>query len=278
MKTFLAAWITACIMHAAPGAAREAQVQLFNSAGDRNFQLLEPGRRPPSPGPAGASPGSAAPRGSLATSGAGSVSFPDIWHGAQAGQRGAAAEGGHGAGWMASDPAAWLRPDPRSGPAALQPAGCPGYTYRAHPRLRPAQEAGRRLFWRDTVAAACRHGVPAGLFDALVVQESRYESRARSSKGAIGLSQLMPATARSLGVRDPADVLQNLDGGARYLRAQFDRFGDWRLALAAFNAGPGAVARHGGVPPYRETAHYVDAILAAIPAAQHREATIVMPP
>jgi hypothetical protein len=68
MKTFLAAWITACIMHAAPGAAREAQVQLFNSAGDRTFQLLEPGRRPPSPGPAGALPGSAAPRGSLTTS------------------------------------------------------------------------------------------------------------------------------------------------------------------------------------------------------------------
>ncbi|EJL28785.1 hypothetical protein PMI02_02459 [Novosphingobium sp. AP12] len=62
------------------------------------------------------------------------------------------------------------------------------------------------------------------------------------------------------------------------MRAQFDRFGDWRLALAAFNAGPGAVARHGGVPPYRETAHYVDAILTAMPAAQRLEATVVMPP
>lgn len=70
----------------------------------------------------------------------------------------------------------------------------------------------------------------------------------------------MPDTARRLGV-DPADPSENLDGGARYLRMMYDRFGDWRLALAAYNAGPEAVAKHGGVPPYEETQGYVKGIL-----------------
>ena len=108
--------------------------------------------------------------------------------------------------------------------------------------------------------AAARHGIPADLFARLVQQESGWNPRARSHKGAIGLAQLMPGTARLLGV-DPTDPQQNLDGGARYLRLQYDKFGTWRLALAAYNAGPGAVERHGGVPPYRETMGYVQAIL-----------------
>ena len=108
--------------------------------------------------------------------------------------------------------------------------------------------------------AARRHGIPEDLFLRLVQQESAWNPAARSHKGALGLAQLMPGTARALGV-DPADPGQNLEGGARYLRAQFDRFRSWRLALAAYNAGPEAVARHGGVPPYRETQGYVTAIL-----------------
>lgn len=80
--------------------------------------------------------------------------------------------------------------------------------------------------------------------------------RAVSPKGAIGLAQLMPSTARMLGV-DPWDPVQNIEGGARYLAAQYRRFGSWRLALAAYNAGPEAVTRHGGVPPYRETRTYI---------------------
>ena len=107
---------------------------------------------------------------------------------------------------------------------------------------------------------ARRNGVPEDLFLALVRQESRWNPTARSHKGALGLAQLMPATARRLGV-DPLDPRQNLAGGARYLRTQFDRFGDWRLALAAYNAGPEAVTKYGGVPPYRETQGYVVAIL-----------------
>ena len=107
--------------------------------------------------------------------------------------------------------------------------------------------------------AAARHSVPEDLFLRLVQQESGWHPRAKSHKGAIGLAQLMPQTARRLGV-DPHDPRQNLEGGARYLRQQYDRFGSWRLALAAYNAGPEAVEKHGGVPPYRETRNYVRAI------------------
>ncbi|MFT6075164.1 MAG: soluble lytic murein transglycosylase-like protein [Yoonia sp.] len=105
-------------------------------------------------------------------------------------------------------------------------------------------------------AAATRHGVPVGLFLRLVEQESGWNALAVSSKGALGLAQLMPGTARELGV-DPLDAAKNLDGGAQYLRTQFDAFGTWQLALAAYNAGPGAVIRHSGVPPFAETQNYV---------------------
>lgn len=108
--------------------------------------------------------------------------------------------------------------------------------------------------------AARRNGIPEDLFLRLVQQESGWNPRAVSSKGALGLAQLMPGTARLLRV-DPRDPAQNLDGGARYLRMQYDTFRTWRLALAAYNAGPEAVRRHGGVPPFRETQGYVRAIL-----------------
>lgn len=109
-------------------------------------------------------------------------------------------------------------------------------------------------------AAARRHGVPEDLFLRLVQQESGWNPGAVSNKGATGLAQLMPATARRLGV-DMADPHDNLNGGARYLRMMYDRFGDWKLALAAYNAGPEAVQKYGGIPPYRETKGYVLAIL-----------------
>jgi len=111
-------------------------------------------------------------------------------------------------------------------------------------------------------AAAQRHGVPEELFLRLVHQESRWNPAAVSHAGARGLAQLMPETALLLGV-DASDPSQNLDGGARYLRMMFDRFGNWRLALAAYNAGPGAVERHDGIPPYAETTEYVRIILGA---------------
>lgn len=104
--------------------------------------------------------------------------------------------------------------------------------------------------------AARRNGVPEDLFLRLIQQESGWKATAKSHKGAYGLAQLMPATAKDLGV-DRTDPYENLDGGARYLRQQYDRFKTWRLALAAYNAGPGAVQKHNGVPPYKETQEYV---------------------
>jgi soluble lytic murein transglycosylase-like protein len=108
-------------------------------------------------------------------------------------------------------------------------------------------------------AAARRHNIPEDLFLRLVQQESGWNPQALSVKGAMGLAQLMPQTARALGV-NASDPAQNLEGGARYLRRQFERFGTWRLALAAYNAGPGAVERYNGVPPYKETRNYVQVI------------------
>ncbi|WP_233491823.1 lytic transglycosylase domain-containing protein [Nioella nitratireducens] len=108
--------------------------------------------------------------------------------------------------------------------------------------------------------AARRHGVPEDLFLRLVTQESGWDPRAESVRGALGLAQLMPDTAARLGV-DPLNETQNLDGGARYLAQQYRRFGSWRLALAAYNAGPEAVVAHDGIPPFAETQDYVRAIL-----------------
>ena len=139
---------------------------------------------------------------------------------------------------------------PRSEP--LYPsiaASAPAYSGRySGPYLTVAREVARR------------HGVPEDLFLRLVQQESGWNTNALSHKGAIGLAQLMPATAAYLGV-NPHDPTQNLNGGARYLREQFNTFGDWRLALAAYNAGPAAVQQYGGIPPYRETQNYVRVIM-----------------
>jgi soluble lytic murein transglycosylase-like protein len=109
-------------------------------------------------------------------------------------------------------------------------------------------------------SAARKHGVPEDLFLRLVQQESGWNPGAVSPKGATGLAQLMPGTAKLLRV-DIHDPEENLEGGARYLRRMYDRYGTWKLALAAYNAGPGAVDEYNGVPPYKETINYVAVIL-----------------
>lgn len=148
--------------------------------------------------------------------------------------------------------------------AAFMSAECADPAYRPYPGLARSAEVRRRRYYRDMVTAACEAGVPVELFDSLVVQESRYNPSARSTAGAMGLAQLMPGTARDLGVFNAWDVRQNLRGGARYLKAQLDEFGHWHLALSAYNAGPGAVRRHRGIPPYRETRNYVRTILTKV--------------
>ena len=109
-------------------------------------------------------------------------------------------------------------------------------------------------------AAAVKFGVPKHLFARLVQTESNWNADAVSPKGAIGLAQLMPGTAAILGV-DPHDPQANLEGGALYLKQQFLRFRSWKLAVAAYNAGPEAVEEYDDVPPFAETQAYVLAII-----------------
>jgi soluble lytic murein transglycosylase len=114
----------------------------------------------------------------------------------------------------------------------------------------------------DLIRLASRtHGVPAALVKAVIAAESSFDPGALSPKGAMGLMQLMPATAEDLGVDEPFHDEQNVHGGTRYLRWLYERYGDWLRTLAAYNAGPEAVDRYDGVPPYRETREYVRRVL-----------------
>jgi len=147
-----------------------------------------------------------------------------------------------------------LRPAARVPPAPLPRADilsaieATALRYASHPGLRRAG-----LSVKDWL----------GLYRANIEVESAYQQNAVSSAGAIGLGQLMPATARELGV-DPRDPLQNLDGSARYLAMMLEAFSDPKLALAAYNAGPDAVRRYSGIPPYRETRNHVARVEAAM--------------
>jgi soluble lytic murein transglycosylase-like protein len=133
---------------------------------------------------------------------------------------------------------------------------------RQHERTAPASRAPRATIDRLVAANAAAFQIDPALIAAIVQNESGFDANATSSAGARGLMQLMPQTAASLGVSDSYDPAQNVRGGTRYLRGLLDRFGDVELAVAAYNAGPSAVARYGGVPPYAQTQDYVRKVMA----------------
>ncbi len=134
---------------------------------------------------------------------------------------------------------------------------------------RTASPAGSIPFQNEIEAAAAKYGVDPALLAGLVKQESNFNPDAHSGVGAKGLTQLMDSTARGLGVSNSFDPAQSLDGGAKFLSRLLRQFhGDQSLALAAYNAGPGAVQKYGGIPPYQETQRYVPQVLGY--AAQFR--------
>ena len=154
-------------------------------------------------------------------------------------------------------------PDLAHGPSsALVRGTLQGVAKLTRPLGQTVRPAGREEFLTFVRAAELRHALPEGLLDALVAVESAYRPDIVSPAGAMGLAQLMPATARALGVFDPFDPRANVDGGARFLRAILDRSRSTTLALAAYNAGPKAVIRAGGVPGNAETPSYVQKVLA----------------
>jgi soluble lytic murein transglycosylase-like protein len=171
--------------------------------------------------------------------------------------------GSHG--WIAGGPTLPMVAIP--GQVSADPAA---FNFATLPDTPVSNSAGPER-WQGRVAElASKYDISPMLLEALVWQESRWRENALSPVGARGLAQLMPGTARQMGV-NPDDPRANLEGGARYLREQLDRFnGDIEKALAAYNAGPGRVVRANGIPAIRETQNYVSAIMARLAAPVRR--------
>jgi soluble lytic murein transglycosylase-like protein len=127
--------------------------------------------------------------------------------------------------------------------------------------FKSASPKDREAILRKVEESSKRYGLDKNFVEAVIRVESNYEPEAVSHKGAQGLMQIMPGTQRELGISDPFNIDQNIEAGVRYLRSQIDRFGSYQLALAAYNAGPEAVKRYNGIPPYPETQAYVRKVL-----------------
>ncbi|WP_244857926.1 lytic transglycosylase domain-containing protein [Sphingopyxis granuli] len=156
----------------------------------------------------------------------------------------------------------WRKPPTASSEPPATDAGRTYLPYR-YPKPQGSAASGfrRASYLPHVYAAEAQYSLPSGLLDALVWTESRYNPMAISKAGAAGLGQLMPGTARDLGVSNRFDPKANILGAARYLRQMLDKFGVVHLALAAYNAGPGAVERAGGIPRNGETPAYVREVL-----------------
>jgi hypothetical protein len=154
----------------------------------------------------------------------------------------------------------WMRANMQTFAAPAFVPGCAPLAYRPSGFLSRGAEGRRAAYYGMMSSIACEHGIPTGLFDAMIIRESRYNPLAVSPKNAFGFAQLMPGTAAGLGI-DRFNPYQNMRGGARYLRQQLDRFGRVQLALAAYNAGPGRI-RDGVIPQIPETHAYVTDIIA----------------
>lgn len=132
-----------------------------------------------------------------------------------------------------------------------------------YPRLSPSEIAALMPQIDKAISkASVRYHVDEAMIRAMIQQESSFQPYALSTSGAMGLMQLMPGTAQWLSVTDPYDIEQNIMGGTRYFRDQLEAFdGNTELALAAYNAGPNAVRKHNGVPPFSQTQHYVKSVM-----------------
>lgn len=149
-----------------------------------------------------------------------------------------------------------------AGTASAASAPPSGTSFAGALQAASASAAGGAQYDSLIEQSAARNGVDPAVLHGLIQQESGFDPSAQSSAGAVGLTQLMPGTASSLGVANPLDAAESIEGGARYLAQQLSRFGgNTADALAAYNAGPGAVQQYGGVPPYAETQSYVQKVL-----------------